>query len=375
MNEVSVDVAVVGGGIIGLSIAWKLAQLGRIVSVFEKGEAGRAASWAAAGMLSPAAEIGFEEMDLYDFGRESLRRWPSFARKLEQATGQNVGYRDEGTLVVAVDRDDVQALRRQFRFQQEQGVPVEWLAGFEASEIEPLLAPGLPAAVLSLEDHQVDNRAIVHALSKVIVEVEGVTLSENCTVSAIRENDGRTEVVLDDGTSVSAKMVVLAAGAWSKAVGGMEPPLPVRPVKGQILSLQMEDSFGLKRVVRGPGAYLVPKSNGRLVVGATSEEKGFDTKITAGGVFRLLEGAVELVPGIEELEVIESTVGLRPASRDHAPIIGWTSPHVMVATGHFRHGILLSPVTADEVALEVDAKLGERSETSKWIGPFSPNRF
>ncbi|MCH7639296.1 MAG: glycine oxidase ThiO [Bacteroidetes bacterium] len=375
MDEQIVDVAVVGGGIIGLSAAWRLAERGRSVTVLEKGEAGRGASWAAAGMLSPAAEIGFEELDLYRLGRESLRRWPEFAKQLERASGSSVGYRDDGTLVVAVDRDDTEALRRLYRFQQEQGVPVEWLAGAEALEIEPILAPGLPAAIFSPHDHQVDNRGVVEALLKVLHEVDGGTVRESSKVRAVDGRGDVSVVVMEDGSSVEARVVVLAAGAWSREVGGIEPRLPVRPVKGQILSLRMKEPFELTHVVRGPDAYLVPKADGRLVVGATSEEQGFDTEVTAGGVYRLLEGAVEVVPGIEELELIETSVGFRPASRDHAPLIGWVAPNVMAATGQYRHGILLAPVTADEVALEVDAKLGERSETSEWLTPFLPDRF
>ena len=158
------DAVVVGAGVIGLGVAWRLAQAGRRVVVLEKGAAGRGASWAAGGMLAPAAEIGFEELDLYRLGRESLRRWPDFARELEKASGQSVGYRTEGTLVVADDRDSARALRRLFQFQQEHGAPVRWLTADEAQEIEPLLSPRLPAVIHAPEDHQVDNRAVVAAL-------------------------------------------------------------------------------------------------------------------------------------------------------------------------------------------------------------------
>jgi len=375
MRDHIVDVAVIGGGIIGLSVAWRLTERGHSVAVMDKGRSGRAASWAAAGMLSPAAEIEYEGLTLYRFERESLRRWPEFVRDLEKASRCSVGYRDEGTLIVAADRDDAEALRRLYRFQQEQGVPVEWLTGFEALEIEPMLSPGLPAAVFSPDDHQVDNRAVVNALSQVIHEVDSATILEKRRVRVVKHEETSSLVVMEDGSAMEAQVVVLAAGAWSREIGGIKPQLPVRPVKGQVLSLQMKAPFELKHVVRGPDAYLVPKSDGRLVIGATSEEQGFDTEVTAGGVYRLLEGAVEVVPGIEELELIETTVGHRPASRDHAPLIGWISPNIIAATGHFRLGILLAPVTAHEVALEVDAKLSGHSESSEWLAPFSPNRF
>ena len=396
------EVAVVGGGVAGLGVAWRLAQRGRRVAVFERDRAGRGAnrrgadrrgadrrgaSWAAAGMLAPAAELGFEELDLYAFGRESLARWPAFARELREATGQDVGYRTEGTFVVADDRDSARALRRLFRFQTEHGARVEWLTGDEAAEREPLLSPRLPAAVWSPDDHQVDNRALADAL-RATAEAAGVAIREGAEVTAIEP--GRRPALVVGGERVEADAVVLAAGAWSGAVGGLEPAPPVRPVKGQALSLRMTDDLTLRHVVRGPDAYLVPKADGRLVVGATSEERGWDDAVTAGGLFRLLEGAVPLVPGVEEMELVETWVGHRPASRDHAPILGRSGhPGVVYATGQYRHGMLLAPVVADEVAAEVDALLdaggaqprGRRSqtagaaETRPLLAPFSPARF
>ena len=368
------DVLIVGGGIIGLALARELAKRGRTVTVFERDRAGRGASWAAAGMLAPAAELGFEEIDLYRLGRESLRRWPDFARDLEAAGGMSVGYRDEGTLVVADDRDAAEALRRLYRFQEEHGAPVEWMTGREALEVEPFLSPKLAAAVFSPEDHQVDNRAVVEALRTVAEAHPNIILRECVTVSAVAPRE-HPAVVVDDGEQTAARIVVLAAGAWTRGIEGLEPAPPVRPLKGQMLSLRMEAPFELGHVVRGPDAYLAPKSDGRLVIGATSEEMGFDTTVTAGGLYRLLEGAVEVVPGIEELEVAETWVGFRPASRDHAPLLGTAAPGVVLATGHYRHGILLAPVTAQELGAEIDARLNGGGETSDWLAPFSPHRF
>lgn len=372
-----VEVAVVGGGVVGLGVAWRLAEAGRRVVVFERGRVGRGATWAAAGMLAPSAEIGFEELDLYALGRESLRRWPGFARALYESSGVDVGYRDEGTLVVADDRDSAHALRRLFAFQQKHGVRVEWLRGDEAADLEPLLSPRLPAAIYAPDDHQVDNRALAEALRRA-AERAGVEIREGTPVEAVEPDDEQPSVVLDGGERVAARVVVLAAGAWSASVGGLTPPPPVRPVKGQMLSLRLDPARGLdlRHVVRGPDAYLVPKPEGRLVVGATSEEVGEDTAVTAGGIYRLLEGAVEIVPGVEEMEVVETWAGLRPASRDHAPLLG-ASPHpgVVYATGHYRHGILLAPVTAEEIAAVVDARLDGRSETRPLLAPFSPSRF
>ena len=373
-----VDVAVVGGGVAGLGVAWRLAGRGRRVAVFERGRAGRGASWAAAGMLAPAAEAGFEALDLYALGHESLARWPAFAREVGAASGRDVGYRTEGTFVVADDRDSARALRRLFRFQTEHGADVEWLTGDEAAEREPLLSPRLPAAVWSPGDHQVDNRALVEALV-VAAERAGVAVHEGAEVAAV-EPGARPALAVERGDGggaerVEAGAVVLAAGAWSGGVGGLAPAPPVRPVKGQALSLRMPDGLRLRHVVRGPDAYLVPKPDGRLVVGATTEERGWDAAVTAGGLYRLLEGAVALVPGVEEMAVEETWAGLRPAARDHAPLLG-RSGHagVVYATGQYRHGVLLAPVVADAVAADVDALL-DGAEGPALLAPFSPLRF
>lgn len=368
------DVLIVGGGIIGLALGWRLAERGRTVAVIERDRAGRGASWAAGGMLASAAEVQFEEPEIYRFGRESLRRWPAFARALEAASGQSVGYRDEGTLVVADDRDAAEALQRLFRFQQAHDVPVTWLTAREALGIEPFLSPKLAAAVFSPEDHQVDNRAAVEALRAVLLDHPNAALREGVAVRAVEPGE-HPAAVTDDGERIGGRVVVLAAGAWSRGIEGVEP-VPVRPLKGQMLALQMARPFELRHVVRGPDAYVVPKADGRLVIGATSEEMGFDTAVTGGGLYRLLEGAVEVVPGVEELEFVEAWAGLRPASRDHAPLLGASgAPGVVLATGHYRHGILFAPLTADELALEIDARLSGRNETSDWLAPFSPQRL
>lgn len=368
------DVLVVGAGAAGLGVAWRLAQAGVSVAVLDRGPAGRGATWAAAGMLAPSAEIGFEELDLYALGRESLARWPAFAAEIEAATGIDVGLRTEGTLVVADDRDSLAALRRLFAFQQAQGVPVEWLGGEAAREVEPLLSPRVPGAVFSPTDHQVDNRALADALVAA-VRAAGGEIREGVAVEAVEPDASRPAVRLAGGERVEARVVVLAAGAWSRGVGGLAP-VPVRPVKGQMLSLRATETVTLSVTVRGPDAYLVPKPGGRLVVGATSEDVGENTAVTAGGLYRLLEGAVAVVPGIEELDVVETWAGLRPASRDHAPILGRTAaPGVVAATGHYRHGVLLAPVTADEVAAEVLSALAGSPETRPLLRPFSPLRF
>lgn len=373
----SPEVVVVGGGIAGLGVAWALADRGRRVVVLERDRVGRGTTWAAAGMLAPTVELGFEELDLYALGRESLARWPAFAHRLEAASGADVGYRGEGTLVVADDRDSLRALRRLYQFQQEHGAPVEWLSGDEATDLEPLLSPRLPGAVLSPEDHQVDHRAVVGALA-MAARRAGAEVREGTAVVRVEPDAAAPRVRLGDGTELAARVVVVAAGVWSAALGGLDPAPPVRGVKGQALALQLDPGRGLdlRHVVRGPDAYLVPKADGRLVVGATAEDGVTDDRVTAGGVYRLLEGAVEIVPGVEELALVETWAAQRPASRDHAPLLGQSAhPGVVYATGHYRHGVLLAPVTAEEVAAEVDRRLDGRAETAPVLAPFSPRRF
>ena len=366
------DVVIVGGGTIGLSIGFELVRKGTPVTIFETGTAGRGTSWQAAGMLAPDAEIGFEELELYELNRESLRRWPDFATRVEAASGMGVDYRDEGTIIAADDRDSAEAIRRLYEFQQKQGLGVEWLTGEEAREIEPFVAPRLSAAIYAPSDHQVDNRRFLQAL-RMAFEAEGGTLHEETPVKAVVPNAEQPAIKTDEGRRVEASRVVVAAGVWSRELEGLTPEAlpPVRPVKGQMIQLQRKRPFDLQHVIRGPDAYLAPKSSGRIVVGATSEEMGFDTTVTAGGLYDLLEGAWEVVPGIYDLPVDDTWAGLRPASRDHAPLLGDSSaPGVVMATGHYRHGILLTPVTAEEIA-----NLVRTGETSSWLEPFSPTRF
>lgn len=365
-------IVIVGGGVIGLSIGWQLARAGESVILFERGEAGRGASWKAGGMLAPDAESHFEELDLYRLCRESLKRWPDFARILEAESGHSVDYRDEGTLMVADDRDSAEALHRIYSFQKQQGYHVEWLSGAEALELEPFLAPRLAGAVFAPEDHQVDNRRLVVALKTAFLN-QGGELREHTSVLAIEPHEHHPVVVLENGNRVGARLVVVAAGAWSRQIEGIKPEWrpPVRPVKGQVVELKVERPFDLKHVVRGPSAYVIPKSDGRLLIGATSEEMGFDTTVTAGGLYSLLEGAWEIVPGIYDLPVTDTWAGLRPGSRDNGPLLGHArAPGILFATGHYRNGILLTPITAEEISRLI---LG--GETSSLLAPFSPLRF
>lgn len=366
-------VAVVGGGICGLGIGWRLAAAGCAVDVFERGTAGHGASWAAAGMLAANVETEPGEEALLALNLESQAVWPGFAAELEAVSGMDLGYRDEGTLVVAAHRDDAAELRNTYEFHRSLGLEVEWLTGGQARRMEPHLAPGVSAAVSSVKDHQVDNRQLVVALREAYLKAGG-RLHENTTVQAIDVVSGQAKGVQVDGERRNADMVLLAAGAWSYDMDGVPPVArpPVRPLKGQVIALQMEPRAPIiDRVIWGPGIYMVPRRDGTLILGATVEEKGFDNDLTAGGVFRLLEAAWEILPQIEELPIKDMWVGFRPTSRDDAPILGPTSVDgLVVATGHHRNGVLLAPVTIDAVsAFMLDGTLAETVE------PFGIGRF
>jgi glycine oxidase len=365
------DVVIVGAGVIGLGIAWRLAQRGAAVIVFDQGAAGAGASHAAAGMLAACAEAEPGEEALVALGRLSQSLWPAFTAELEQATGLSVDLRHEGTLVVALTADDQARLRHQLQFQKSIGLPLEWISAAEARQREPHLA-GVAGAVFSPEDHQVDNRKLVGALRSAAAAA-GAVIREHAAVERIAVTQGRaTGIRLGDGTDVAADVVVVAAGAWSRSIAGVPPEMrpPVRPVKGQMLALRMDAPL-VSHVVWAPNVYLVPRRDGRLILGGTVEEKGFDATLTAGGVLALLEAAWRVLPAIEELPIEETWVGHRPGSRDDAPILGLGPITGLVyATGHYRNGILLTPVTADAIArLVLDGEVGPA------IRPFGIARF
>lgn len=366
------SVVIVGAGIVGLSIAARLLRAGCGVELFDSAEAGKGASHAAAGMLAAGVEVEPGEEWLLPLCLESQRLWPSFAAELEALSGERVDYRAEGTLVIALNRDDAEALRQRYEFQRSLGLSLSWLSGAQTKEREPFLHPRTVASVASAHDTQVDNRKVVFALRKLVHSLGGA-IHEGKAVTSIDIEAGRARGIVVDEQHVRADVVVLAAGAWSRRIAGLPLDLPVRPVKGQMLSLRMSAEEPLLRhVVWAPKSYLVPRLDGRLIVGATTEEKGFDTSLTAGGVMALLEAAWRALPGIEELPIDELWTGLRPGSRDDAPILG-PFPGVdglIVATGHHRNGILLTPITAETISqLILMGKVDER------IRPFSLDRF
>jgi glycine oxidase len=367
-------VAIIGAGVVGLGIAWRLAACGATVEVFDRGATGAGATYAAAGMLAACCEAEPGEEALIALGRDSQARWPAFAAELLQASGIDVELRTEGTLVVALTADDQARLHHHLVFQQKLGLPLQWITPAETRRREPHLAGKLAGAVWSPEDHQVENRKLAAAL-RVAAERAGASIREHTPVKQISVAGSRADgVIMGDGSKVTADVVVLAAGAWSRSIGGIAPELrpPVRPIKGQMLALRMNPAEPLiNHVIWAPGVYLVPRRDGRLIVGATVEEKAFDTTLTAGGLLTLLEAAWRTVPAIEELPVEEMWVGHRPGSRDDAPILGpGPVAGLVYATGHHRNGILLAPVTADAIA-----RLVLNGTVEPAIRPFGVERF
>jgi glycine oxidase len=364
VNRTREEIVVVGGGVIGLAVAWQLARRGRPVTVFDRDKAGRGASWVAAGMLAPVSEYGFENEAFLDLGRRSMHVFPRFLEELGADSGRAVRLDTRGTLVVGFHRDDSERIRRVYNFRETRGLPVQWMTGSEAREMEPLLSPRATAAMWIPEDHQIDNRALVEALKRALVTAGG-ELIEETAVSAIRSHDGTCTGVVTENGEHPAGTTVGVEGVPDELRPG------VRPVKGQIVSLRLDEASGFSRVIRAPDAYVLPKQDGRLLIGATEEEMGFDTTPTAGPVMRLIERAWEAVPSVYDLPIEEIAAGLRPGTRDHEPLIGKSGMEgLFYATGHYRHGILLAPITAYALCdLILDG------ETSAHVAPFSPLRF
>ncbi|MFB4286973.1 FAD-dependent oxidoreductase [Nonomuraea sp. ATR24] len=414
---------IVGGGVVGLSIAWRLARSGRAVTVVDPAPAS-GASHAAAGMLAPVSEVTYTEEPLLRLGIAALRRWPAFAADLTAdaalppggtgartsgptatgapppsggaslggppagsgstaraggasgpavsgpgkasshegaavdpfgglpllggvpAEGRDVlDLRSDGTLDVAFGGDDLAALGELAAFMEKLGLPVERLTGRECRRLEPMLAPSVRGGLLAPGDAWVDPRRVTAALL-VALERRGVPLVRERAAGLSREGGRVTGVRLESGEEIFGERVVLAAGAWSAGLADV----PVRPVKGQIMRLRSpEPLLGrcVRGMVHGTPVYLVPRGDGELVVGATQEELGFDTRVTAGGLYELLRDARELVPGVTELEVADVVAGLRPGTPDNLPIIGpGSAPGLVLATGHFRGGVLMAPLTA-----------------------------
>jgi glycine oxidase len=363
-------IAIVGAGVAGLGSAVELTRRGHRVTLFDGRRAGSAASWAAGGMLAPVAEAEVDGEETTRFHVAALGAWPEFAARLEAESGEHVGFEREGIASVALTPYDEALLERRVRRQRAFGLTVEWQSGEEARREEPLLSPRVRAATRTPEEGTVDPRRLLPALVLWLVR-HGAELREEEPVREIVSRGGRVRGVRTDRGECAADEVVLAAGAWSGEIAGLpeEARPAVRPVLGQMVCLRA-DRRPLARPVRGPRAYLVPRPDGRLLVGATIEERGFDERVTAEGVRLLLEGAFEVLPATAEMEWAGAWCGLRPATRDAAPVLGRGGMEGLVyATGHYRNGILSLPLTARAVA---DAVEGE--PLPEEARPFEPGR-
>lgn len=366
------DSVIVGGGIIGLSIAWRAGQLGLSVLVLDRSDPPDAASTVAAGMLAPVTETTFGEDALLQLNLESATRWKGFAEELSFAAGINLADHQHGILHTALDRDQSEALSRLYEYQRELGLEVEWLSSMACRRLEPSLHPSTRSGILARGDWAVDPRAVLEALRKVLA-ASGTAVRYGIEVAGVA-GGARPSVVLAGGEVLQTDAVVVAAGAWSGRIPGVPADVAraIRPVKGQILRLKPPAGLPapITHVVRSEDVYLVPRPGGEVVVGATSEEKGFHTAPTAGGVFELLRAADELVPGIREMELDEIRAGLRPATPDNAPLLGLVEPGIAMATGHYRNGVLLAPVTADGIA-----ELLAKGDLPAELAAFDPRRF
>ncbi|MEO6044119.1 MAG: glycine oxidase ThiO [Tepidiformaceae bacterium] len=367
------DLVVIGGGMVGLSVAYEAASRGLKVAVVERDRVAGGAGHAAAGMLAPASEAEACDQALTDFALDSCGRYPEFVARLERDSGLGCGYRKEGSLLVALNRDHAEEFDRLAAFQRRFGLHVELLSAAEVLDREPAVSSKAVGGLFAPDDRQVDPRRLQRALVAGIRRVGGTIVQHARVTSVDTAGDRVTGVTFmraGEQHAFAAGSIVLAAGAWIAGLPvAAARSLPMRPIKGQILRLHGRPL--VSHVLRTPEVYIVPRESGELVVGATAEDMGFDERRTAGAAFELLRESFRLLPGIAELDVSEHTVGFRPALRDALPAIGPIGPRgLFAATGHYRHGVMLSPATA---MLLIDWIVS--GTVSPLLVPFEPSRF
>ena len=369
----SANVVIVGGGVVGLSIARELALRGvRDVLLLERGEPGQEASWAAGGILAPQVEADRAD-DFFKLARKSRNMYPAFAEALRVETGIDVELDQTGTLYVGFSDEDEQEMKRRFVWQQNEGLRVEWLNGDEARQLEPNLSTDVRCALRFPDDWQVNNRRLVEALVAASEKL-GVRLMTNCEVTSLRV-DGQTVIDVDSSAgAIAARTVVIAAGAWTSDIDTSEPSLTlpeIEPVRGQMLCFKPEPQVA-QHVIYSSRGYLVPRLDGRLLAGSTSERVGFDKRVTSEGVDSIKRNAFEIAPALRDLPVMDSWAGFRPRAMDDLPVIGASEEieGLFYATGHYRNGILLAPVTA-----KIAADWIVEGAQASGLESFSPNRF
>ena len=370
----SYDAVVVGGGAIGLCCAWRAARRGARVAILDRAQPPAGATRVAAGMLAPVGELSFGEPELLQMTLAAAELYPGFVAELEAASGISAGYARRGALHVALDRDEAAELRRVHDLQRSLGLGAEWLPPRRCRELEPGLTPSFNGGVHAPGEAAIDPRALSAALL-VALRSEGVEVRAGVEAAAALLDGDRVEGVrTGSGEELRTGAVVLATGAWSGEAAWLPPPArpPIRPVKGQILELRATDGGApCERIVASERVYLVPRDDGRLSAGATVEEQGFDVTVTAGGIHELLREAYRLLPDVAEMELIEAMAGLRPGTPDNLPLIGpGALDGLVLATGHYRNGILLAPLTGEAVA-----ELLERGELPHAVAAASPERL
>lgn len=360
------DVAVIGGGAIGLAVARELA-VDHAVLLLERGLPGQQASWAAAGMLCPHGEAARDD-PFFRLSLSSLRMYRSFVLGLREETGVDAAYVDAGTLVLADTPQDWEKLVARCRWQQAAGLESTLMTPEDVRSREPRLTLDIRGGLFCPTDHQVEPRFLLEALRKACA-IRGVDVRSGTTADEIEWRNGRVCAVRSGSTRFSVPCVVVAAGAWSTRIRGLAPLVTVRPRKGQILALEMP-APAFHHVIRWRQFYFVPKRNGRLVVGATNEDCGYDRSLTASGIRQLLDAATQMASAVAQFRIVETWSGLRPETPDGLPVIGAKAGGLIYAFGHYRNGILLTPVTAEIIGNTVR----ERATNDSWTA-FAPSRF
>jgi glycine oxidase len=365
------DVVIAGAGVIGLACAWRAARRGMSVLVLERDRVAAGASGVAAGMLAPVGEASWGEEGLLAFNLASLGLWDRFAAELQDDSGAGFGYRRIGALHVAADRDEAEQLRHRHEVHRRHELEARWLRASECRQLEPGLASAIAGGIEAPDEATVDPARLCDALAAAVREAGGEIVTGTEVVGA-GLGAGERRLRTADGREHAADAIVVAAGVWS---GGdwlpaeLRPPL--RPIKGEVLTLRGSPGEPVcERIVAGERVYVVPREDGRLIVGATVEERGFETTVTAGGVHELLREAYRLLPEIAELELADARAGLRPGTPDNLPVVGAVDDGLILACGHFRNGVLQAPATADAVT-----SLLAGENLSPELAPLAPGRF
>ncbi|HEY6943792.1 MAG TPA: glycine oxidase ThiO [Candidatus Acidoferrum sp.] len=362
------DVAIAGGGVIGGSVSLELARAGLRVAVFDRQKPGQEASWASAGIISPAPENP-GMIATVELAKRSAALYPEFVEQVEEISGQNTGYRRKGTLEALFSQDAKAELSTIIALHHGLGLKAEPLRAEDARELEPALSDDVEAAVLRPEEASIDNRLLTAAVFEA-AQRSGAELFPASRVKGIWRDGGRCRGLLLENEKVEAQWTVIAAGCFSAAIEGVSAYAPVKPAKGQMIALRADD-LEIERVLWSEKIYLVPRNDGRILAGATVEYVGFDKRVTAGGIEKILAAAIELAPGLKDARIEETWAGLRPDSLDHLPILGPTDLEgLIMATGHFRSGILLTPITARLIGEWIT----EQKVSIDW-DRFSPLRF